>query len=122
MKACIAAIVLLSILSGVAFFASGALTGKADRIAEAAEALSAAPQEQRIEACRDIQQLWEDEQFFFSLTLSHTEIDALENALARLCAAANTKGDNDFLIAASELRAAISHIRDLCAVSLDNIL
>jgi outer membrane murein-binding lipoprotein Lpp len=122
MKSFIAAIVLLAALTGIAFLASGILTAKADALTEAAEALPAAPQEERAKVQQEIAQIWESERFVFLLTVNRNEIDALEMALARLGAATSAKGDDEFLTAASELAAAISRIRDTCAVSLDNIL
>jgi hypothetical protein len=122
MRAFVAAIILLALLTGVAFFASSTLTAKADAIAKQAKALPYAAQELREEACQTIAQAWKQERFAFSLTVNRNEIDALESALARLKAAANAESGDEFFIAASELTAAISRIRSICAVSLDNIL
>jgi hypothetical protein len=122
MRAFVAAIILFASLTGVAFFASSVLTAKADAIAKQAKALPYAAQELREEACQAITQAWKQERFAFSLTVNRNEIDALESALARLKAAVNAESDDEFLIAASELTAAVSRIQSICAVSLDNIL
>ena len=122
MKACIAAIILLSILTGTALWVSNCLTGKTDELVNAAKPLTTIHKEDRAETCRAVTQLWQKSRFLFSLTINRNELDTMDNILAKLNATTNAEGDDEFLIAASELTAAISRIRSICAVSLDNIL
>ena len=122
MKSFVAAILLFIFLTGVAFWASASLTEKADALALTAESLFSAAREKRSEGQQKIAKLWKKEKFLFSLTVNRNEIDVLDKAISRLEAAANAKDDDEFLIAVSELNAAISRIRDMCAFSLDNIL
>ena len=122
MKAFIAAMILFAALVGVAFFSYCKLTSMANALAKEAEELSEVADEQRKEASRAVAKRWEESRFLFSLTINHNEIDALESTLARLSTTANIEDGDDFLIAAAELTAALTHIRDLCAVSIDNIL
>ena len=122
MKSFVAATILLAALVCTAFFTSHALTEAADELAGQAERLREANAAEREHASERIEALWKEKRFAFSMAINHSELDPLEGALARLKGAANAEDGDDYLIAAAELAASLAHIRELCAVSLDNIL
>ena len=122
MRAFIAAIILLSFLVGAAFLTGRALKQEAEGLLSQAEELESVSEGERGEAAQAVNSAWKKKKFGFSMTISHSEIDILEGVLARLEAAAKASDGDDFLIAVAELSASLSHLRDLCAFSLDNIL
>ena len=122
MKAFIAACVLFCLLTSGAFITSTALTRQSDKlVAQVADLQAATPDERERYTERWLVE-WERSRFAFSLTINHTELDALENQFAHIEGAVGSKNGDEFLIAASELSSTLSHIRDLCRLSIDNIL
>lgn len=122
MKAFIAAIVLLAILTTTAFSASYLLADAAVALADEAEALPNADAARRKEASRAMISNWETKEFSFSMVLHYNELDVLKSILARLEMAAQAESSDDYLAAAAELSARLRHLHELCRVSISNIL
>ena len=122
MKAFIAALGLLATLTGLAFFTSCIFSQKADALICEALALNNMMPTEREAAVQKVADAWESDQFIFALTINHTELDDIEAYLSRLNAAAKNQNGDEYFIAVSELTTAFTHIKELCAVSWDNIL
>lgn len=122
MKAFMAAIGLLAALTSLAFFTSYVFSQKADALANEAIALNDMIPNEREAAAQKASDAWKNNRFLFSLTINHTELDVIENHLSRLNTAAKIQNGDEYFIAVSELTATLTHIKELCKVSWDNIL
>ncbi len=122
MKAFIAALVLLALLIGAAFWSTEILAGAAEEMTGMARTLPEKKNDMRTEEARKLRETWEFWHFPFTLTTNHNEFDLLEPALARLEAAAEAKSGDEFLIAAQEITSIFEEIEELYAVNWDTIL
>ena len=122
MKAFLSALALFVLLVCIAFFTSFSLTKQAEQLEAQAAKLEDIPTTMRKSATMAMKSAWEEKHFWFSMTINHNEMDEIDDIIARLRMAEKIKDDDDFLIAVSELTAALAHIKDLGAVSWDNIL
>ncbi len=81
------------------------------------EAISLTTQEMNSEGCAKILAQWEEERWFFSLSMHYNELEALETAMTRAEAAQKTKSDSDYYIAVAELADTLSRLQELNALS-----
>lgn len=124
MKTVIAAFSLLAILVAGVFFnawklgnAAVALSVKADQILTQAE-----KGDDCRASVRSLQAQWDQQRFFFSLVINHTEFDRLEEDMVLAVAAADIHAEEDLYLALASLSDTFQHLGDLTGFKAENLL
>lgn len=117
MKAFIISLVTLIILTSAAAVNCTVIGGICDRLLELADELPALPSEDRAAADR-LREVFSEKEKYLTLSVNHTEIDALESLITEIKSKQET---SDYIFAMEMFRIKVSELKESESFSFERI-
>ena len=121
MRSFIAASLLLVGICALISVNAAVLSARLERIEAFTEKLKEAESDERLSLAKEAKGTWEEERFLFCLSVHQMELEKTDDALGRLCAAAECKSDSDYLITVADLEEALTQLRNLVILSPEGV-
>ena len=124
MKSIILALILFSLLFGIALWSALAVSGRCDDLEAVCKVFPTtdAPKEEKNKAVESLRGVWEKARPLFCLTSMRDNVRDMDEAFCRLESAVETDSDTEYSISLSHMRHLLSDLRKRATFNISYIL